>query len=380
MTSAAPDQSAAPLGHPDPLVQAMIAVTSELSLPAALQRIVTVATDLVDARYGALGVLNRNGTGLSEFITVGVSPEERRAIGTPPEGHGILGVLIVEPRPLRLPDLARHPDSFGFPPNHPPMQSFLGVPITLRDQVFGNLYLTDKRNDGEFSQEDEDLIVALAGSAAVAIENARLHQRLQEASLLDERERIARDLHDDVIQRLFAAGLSLQSAAQRSTQPEVTDRLTVVIDDLDVAIKQLRNSIFELGRRPGDGPSLRAELLDVCAEAARPLGFAPTITISGPLDSVVPPEVGTQVVVVLRELLANAVKHAQAATVSVSVVVDNNGINLTVSDDGVGISQLAIGNSASGLRNLLDRAEALGGLFAVVPSTVGSVVRWSVPI
>src|SRR5690606_32931255 len=111
-------------------------------------------------------------------------------------------------------------------------------------------------NDGQFSQEDEDLIVALAGSAAVAIENARLHQRLQDATLLDERERIARDLHDDVIQRLFAAGLTLQSAAQRSTQPEVADRLTVVIDELDVAIKQLRNSIFELGRRPGDGPSL----------------------------------------------------------------------------------------------------------------------------
>ena len=121
MPPAAPAPSAASFGPPAPLVQAMIAVTSELSLPAALQRIVEVAAELVDARYAALGVLNRNGTALSEFITVGVSTEERAAIGDPPEGHGILGVLIVEPRPLRLPDLARHPDSYGFPPNHPPM-------------------------------------------------------------------------------------------------------------------------------------------------------------------------------------------------------------------------------------------------------------------
>jgi transcriptional regulator with GAF, ATPase, and Fis domain len=199
------------------LLDAVLTVGSDLDLPSMLERIVQAAVDLVDARYGALGVLDDTGARLSQFITVGVDAETRAAIGHLPEGHGILGLLVVDAKPLRLPDLREHPDSYGFPPHHPPMRSFLGVPILVRDEVFGNLYLTDKTSAEAFTDVDEELVVGLAAAAGVAIENARLHARVQELALLEDRERIARDLHDSVIQRLFATGLSLQGAAKSST-------------------------------------------------------------------------------------------------------------------------------------------------------------------
>ncbi len=187
-------------------------------------------------------------------------PTMQPPYGHLPEGHGILGLLIVQPKPLRLPDLTAHPDSYGFPPNHPPMTSFLGVPILLHDQVFGNLYLTEKAED-VFTDVDEELAVALAAAAGLAIENARLHQYMQAASLLEERERIARDLHDDVIQRIFAAGLALQSTAQVCTQPAVTQRLSRVIDDLDITVQQVRNAIFQLSHTGTRRPSVRADIV-----------------------------------------------------------------------------------------------------------------------
>ena len=196
------------------LLQAVLAIGSDLDLEAMLHRIVESAVELVGARYGALGILDEAGVGLAQFLTVGVDDDTHHAIGHLPEGHGILGVLIADPRPLRLPDLRAHPDSFGFPPHHPPMRSFLGVPIKIRDQVFGNLYLTDKVDAAEFSELDEELVVGLASAAAVAVDNARLHVTVQSLALVHDRERIARDLHDTVIQRLFATGLSLQGTVR----------------------------------------------------------------------------------------------------------------------------------------------------------------------
>ena len=192
------------------LLDAVLALGSNLDHPNMLRRIVEAAVGLVDARYGALGVLDDTGTRLAQFITVGIDDDTHRLIGDLPEGHGILGLLIVDAEPLRLPDLREHPDSFGFPPHHPPMRSFLGVPVRVRDQVFGNLYLTDKTTAEVFSDVDEELVVGLAAAAGVAIENARLHSRVAELALVADRERIARDLHDTVIQRLFATALSLQ--------------------------------------------------------------------------------------------------------------------------------------------------------------------------
>jgi len=158
------------------LLDAVMVVSSELSLPVILRRIVEMATDLVDARYGALGVLDPTRSKLQEFITVGLDNDTVAAIGHVPAGHGILGLLIVEPKPLRLPDLTLHPDSYGFPPHHPPMTSFLGVPILLRGVTYGDLYLAEKADGGDFTEEDEDVIQLLAAQAAVAIENARLYE------------------------------------------------------------------------------------------------------------------------------------------------------------------------------------------------------------
>src|SRR3954464_1655333 len=195
-------------------------VGSELDVVDVLQRIIEVATDLVDARYGALGVLDEAGTRLAQFITVGIDEEERQKIGPLPEGHGILGLLIVDPRPLRLPDLREHPERYGFPPNHPPMTSFLGVPVTVRGEVFGNLYFCDKLDGGGFTDIDEELAVGVAAAAGVAIDKARLHAHAAEYATLADRERIARDLHDTVVQRLFAIGLSLQATVRLISDPE----------------------------------------------------------------------------------------------------------------------------------------------------------------
>ena len=177
---------------------------------------------MTGARYGAIGVLNDERTALAEFITVGLDPEQEERIGPRPKGLGVLGLLIADPHPLRLADIGAHPESFGFPLNHPPMTSFLGVPIKVRDEVDGNLYLTDKVGWTEFTAQDEALVGALALGAGIAIENTRLHQRVQKVAVYDDRDRLARDLHDNVIQRLFAAGLSLQAMAgsqlQRASQ------------------------------------------------------------------------------------------------------------------------------------------------------------------
>src|SRR5687767_3627268 len=248
-----------------------------------LQRIVHSAVELVDATYGALGVLDDSGTRLAQFITIGIDDEIHRAIGNLPEGHGILGLLIVDAKPLRLPDLNEHPDSFGFPPNHPPMRSFLGVPIRVRDKVFGNLYLTDKTTAETFTDVDEELAVALAAAAGIAIENSRLHSRVREMALVEDRERIARDLHDTVIQRLFAAGLTLQGTARLVGQPEVTARIEQVVEDLDVTIRHIRTAIFGLEVARLHGRSLREDVLSVVDDASRSLGFSPQVRFDGPI-------------------------------------------------------------------------------------------------
>ena len=232
------------------LLDAVLVLGSDLDPPSMLRRIVEAAVGLVDARYGALGVLDDTGTRLSQFITVGIDDATHDRIGELPEGHGILGLLIIDAKPLRLPDLNAHPDSFGFPPNHPPMQSFLGVPVLVRGEVFGNLYLTDKTTAAEFSGVDEELAVGLAAAAGVAIQNVRLQARVQNFALVEDRERIARDLHDTVIQRLYATGLSLQATARGLAGIAGSDvalaRIEGAVDDLDLTVKHIRSAIFGL--------------------------------------------------------------------------------------------------------------------------------------
>jgi signal transduction histidine kinase len=365
------------------LLDAVLTVGSDLDLPAMLERIVQAAVDLVDARYGALGVLDDERARLAQFITVGIDEETRAAIGRLPEGHGILGLLIVDAKPLRLPDLREHPDSYGFPPQHPRMRSFLGVPILVREEVFGNLYLTDKTTAEVFTDVDEELVVGLAAAAGVAIENARLHARVQELALLEDRERIARDLHDSVIQRLFATGLSLQGAAGliRTDPAGAARRVEGAVDDLDLTVKQIRSAIFALepmGRAVQSG--VRSQVLDLVRDAGPALGFEPTVLFDGPVDTSTPDGLARDILATLREALSNVARHARASRVDVAVAVDDAKLVLRVSDDGIG-PRAPDGSRGHGLDNMAARATRRGGSFDIrAGSTSGTVIEWCVPL
>jgi signal transduction histidine kinase len=362
------------------LLDVVLTVGSDLDLAAMLRRIVQGAVELVDATYGALGVLDETKTRLAQFITVGFDDETYQAIGHLPEGHGILGLLIVDAKPLRLPDLNEHPDSYGFPQNHPPMRSFLGVPIRVRDEVFGNLYLTDKSSAEVFTDVDEELVVGLAAAAGVAIENARLLAKVHELALVEDRERIARDLHDTVIQRLFATGMSLQSAVRFVTSDPVAaiGRIGAAVDELDTTIKQIRTAIFDLEQSKATPESLRARILALAREAAVPLGFDPRVVLDGAIDTALQANVGNELLATLREALSNVARHARAARVDVEVVVDGD-VRLIVTDDGVGLpsDDPPVGR---GLRNMCDRAVKLGGALQLrAAAGGGTVVEWTAP-
>lgn len=363
------------------LLDAVVAVGSGLELPSMLRRITELACDLVDARYGALGVLDESGTGLSQFITVGIDDEAHKAIGHLPAGHGILGLLIVDAKPLRLPDLNEHPDSYGFPPNHPEMKSFLGVPIRVRGEVFGNLYLTEKTSSEVFTDVDEELAVGLAAAAGVAIDNARLHARVTELATMEDRERIARDLHDTVIQRLFATGLSLQGTASLVTRDQETavSRIEKAVDDLDETVKQIRSSIFALETTRATGPGLRDRVLTLCRESTGALGFEPRVFFDGPVDAVATAELAADLLATLREALSNVARHAQASRVDVSVVVDEQDLTVEVADDGTGIPLERVGGG-NGLDNMAARAAGHHGAFEHRPGTSsGTTIIWRVP-
>ena len=365
------------------LLDAVLSVGSDLDLPAVLHRIVEAAVDLADAKYGALGVLDETRTRLAEFITIGVDENVRAAIGNLPEGHGILGLLIVDPKPIRLADMREHPDSFGIPSHHPGMRSFLGVPIRVRDAVFGNLYLANKISGEVFTDVDEELVVALAAAAGIAIENARLHAQVQDLALLEDRERIARDLHDTVIQRLFATGLSLQGTVRLVHDAKVADRISQAVEDLDLTVKHIRTAIFGLETSLAAATGgCRERVLALAREASGGLGFEPTILFDGPIDTAVPDGIANDLMATLREALSNVARHAKASAAEVVVTVDEGQLSLTVTDDGVGVA-VGVGEAPEGhgLRNMETRAQNLGGSFAVAAApSDGTTLQWKVPI
>ncbi|WP_133916809.1 sensor histidine kinase [Streptomyces sp. NBC_00582] len=530
------------------LLEAVLSVGRELDLEQALRSIVEAAAVLVDAEYAALGVIGPDGRRLSAFHTVGVTEEEIARIGPYPEGHGILGELIRRPEPLRLAKISEHPASYGFPAHHPPMNTFLGVPIRVREQVFGNLYLTEKRGGGQFDEEDVSVTQTLAVAAGVAIDNARLYEesRLRErwlranadithslmsggestevlaliadrareitgsalaavalpmedtgsltveiavgmdaeahrglvlpmksslmglafadaapvhstdvaheerispepprfgglgpavavpigtgeagprgvvllaretgqpgfsateteplqafaaqaaiamelaerrqdaeqVAVLQDRDRIARDLHDLAIQRLFATGMTLQSAGRFIEHEEAAERVARAVDDLDETIKIIRSTIFGLRAREGAGEAgLRARAVRVVGEAAPVLGFAASVRMEGLLDTDVPKEIADQVVAVLSEALTNIARHAHADRADVLLATDGREVRLSVTDNGVGIPD---GGRRSGLRNMAERAEQLGGRLELgTPEGGGSALVWRVPV
>jgi signal transduction histidine kinase len=510
------------------LLDAVAAIGSDLSLAGMLERIIAVACSVSGAQYGALGVLgNTKERRLSEFVTFGMSPEQRAAIGPLPRGHGLLGLIIDRPEPLRLDRIAAHELSSGFPPNHPPMNSFLGVPIRTRGKVFGNLYLTEKARGAAFTADDEMVVVALAAAAGVAVENARLfeqtnrRQRWLEAAaeittallgpvtlnsalqliadrsrevgdatasavlladpggdglvvqvlsgvddvavgtlvrvpvadthavshalavvpgwpegrtiavplrtredthgmlaiswsveaedargevdvnlpaafakqaalalqvtqsqldraqlaVFEDRDRIGRDLHDLVIQRLFAVGLTLQNASRLAVMPEVSRRITTAVDDIDTTIKDIRRTIFDISVAP-TSTDLRAEIRSSIDLVVPALGFQPTLRTDGPIDSAVPDDARDDLLAVLLEALSNVARHAGAGSAEVTLVVGDD-VVLTVSDDGRGIPD---GAHLSGLRNMRERATDLGGSCRVSSRPGGgTLVEWRVP-
>ncbi|GGX93518.1 histidine kinase [Streptomyces hiroshimensis] len=480
------------------LLDAVMSLGHGLELPQVLHGIVEAAVTLTDAEYGALGIVGDERT-LSEFLPVGMSEELAARIGRTPCGRGILGELIHNPAPLRLTDLTRHPRSYGFPEHHPPMRTFLGVPVRVREEVFGNLYLTEKRGGAAFDADDEAVLTTLSIAAGVAIDNARmyhesrrrerwlqalgeitrsllsgtdadealkliaarakevagadgavvvpaavdgegtgagpgdgpavvvplpsgpgacgalrLHRRAgrppfddtevklisgfadqaaialelaqrraesEELAVLHDRDRIARDLHDLAIQRLFATGMTLQSATRLIERPEAAERVGRAVDDLDTTIQIIRSTIFGLrtaGDGRGSGPSLRRDMAEAVQAAARMLGFAPALRIEGRADTDVPGELAEQVLAVAVEALSNAARHAAARRVDVVLAVDGSRATLTVTDDGVGVGSAP---RRGGLANMRSRAELHGGSLSVeTPEGGGTRIVWTVPL
>jgi len=364
------------------LLDAALLLEADLSLPTLLHHFVEEACSMTSARYGALGVLSEDRTSLSEFVTVGVSQEQERAIGHRPTGLGILGLLITDPKPLRIADISKHPESVGFPDGHPRMTSFLGVPVVARDDVYGNLYLTEKVGWPEFTEDDENLALALAHAAGVVIASARLHLRVQEAALDEDRDRIARDLHDAVIQRLFAVGLSLQGIIRTALPSEAVEKLQQAITDIEVTMRQIRTSIFELAAET-TRRSLRASVLALVRELRGVVGFEVSVTFDGLVDSEVPSDVAAHLLFTLREALTNIGRHAKATRAWVTLSVATGACTLVVSDDGQGItgSSRRTGFGGLGMENIRRRAEKLGGNCTVSsPGGKGTTLTWRVPL
>ncbi|MEU8531935.1 sensor histidine kinase [Streptomyces parvulus] len=533
------------------LLEAMRSVGSGLELHSTLNRICETAADLANARYAAIGVRDEDGDGLADFVHHGLDEATVRRIGHLPDGRkGLLGALIRDPQPLVLTDLAEEPRACGFPENHPPMRSFLGVPIRVQGEIFGNLYLTDKHAGEPFDDHDLAMVRVLATEAGIAIGNARLYEAAQQrerwidgsvavttallsggdtddalqtvaeqarrlsgaaagivllpadgggleivavaaehrtqalgkvipldngivAELLagrpvfvddaatdprldtgpvraygpimllplsregrvlgglvmprargerpftrteralgdqfasqaalalmmadaqrdrerlavyEDRDRIARDLHDLVIQRLFATGMMLESAQRAAAVPEVRDGVGGAVDELDVTIQEIRSAIFAL-QQPTEAPTgLRTRLLREITMAAVPLGFTPAHRFTGPVDNAVGEATGKNLIAALRETLSNAFRHAHATRIEVSVdatatLPDGRpGVRLTVADDGVGIPE---GGRRSGLHNLERRAETVGGASRTGPGIgadgAGTTVWWEAP-
>ena len=362
------------------VIDAILMIEVDADLATLLATIVEQAAGLVGARYGALGVLSADGTSLAEFVTVGLTGDQRAAIGQFPVGHGILGTVIENPTPLRSERITEDPSTVGFPAHHPAMETFLGVPVRLEGgQVFGNLYLCDRADGQPFDDDDEAIVDALGRAAGLVIDRARLRLVAEEVALSMERQRLGRDLHDSVIQRLFAVGLSLQSLSSAGLPAEPGARIDRAIDDLDETIREIRSTIFAISRPEGpSASSLRREVLEICDEVSSRLGLDVTAALTGPIDQTVGRRVGDGVLAVLREALTNVVRHAEARSAEVTLEVSAEELTLTVADDGCGIDPTA-SRRGCGLPNLAARAQDLGGWFEAAPGpTRGTVLRWHI--
>ena len=343
--------------------EAARAISSVIGIEEVLQLIVDRVRVLVDATYAALGIVGVDGR-IERFITTGIDPHESLAIGALPTGRGLLGLIIREARAFRIPSIADHPDSSGFPPNHPPMTSFLGVPVVAHGVSMGNLYLTDKRGAREFSVADLRLVELFARHAAIAIDNARLHAQAGRLAVAEERDRIGRDLHDGIIQSLYAVGLSLEDVPDLMAEApdDAFERVDSAIESINLAIRDIRNFIYGLRPEAVDGTQVVAGLAAL-AEEVRHGGLVDVIAQLDPAaDPDLDPTSGGELLNLVREALSNAVRHGHARTISIELAANEIGSTLVVADDGVGFDPTQpVRGGHHGLANMRARAIAIGG-------------------
>lgn len=358
------------------LVEGAAAVTATADLAELLAAAAETARETTGAKYAALGVIGEHGT-LIEFIHVGIPEDVAEAIGPLPSGQGVLGTLITEAMTIRLDRIQDHPDSIGFPAHHPPMTSFLGVPVRAGDHVFGNLYLTEK--EGGFTTEDEQLVEALAAIAGSAVSNVRIQQKLRRLAVVEDRERIARDLHDAIIQDLFAVGLVIQGLASRMDDRRDQRDLEEAVERLDAAIAGLRRFIFDLKPPAWHDRDLNMELTRLVHQLAEPYGVETRVDVSPDLIRI-PGDVIDTAAQIAREATSNALRHSESPIVEVKADSGAGFLILTITDRGKGFDPAAA-SSGMGLTTLRLRAEHVGGDITV-HSRVGrgTTVRVLLPI
>jgi signal transduction histidine kinase len=338
-------------------------IAGVLDLDRLLQLITDRVRELAHAEYAALGIAEKEG-GFERFITSGISRTEREKMGPPPRGLGLLGVIAASDGAVRVADVATDPRRHGFPPNHPEMHSLLGVPVTARSHSIGRLYLTNKQPAGEFTEDDERLVEMFALHAGIAIENARLHEQVQRLAIVEERERIGRDLHDGIIQSIYAVGLSLEDVPElMADEPEeARQRVERAIDSLDQSIRDIRNFIF----------GLRPELLELAGLIGGLTALADEFRVNSMIDVDVQtvgieetdlaPDQTTHLLAIAREGLSNIARHSKATRGLVEVTAEDDSIRLTITDNGVGFDPDRQRTPAhQGLINMRDRVAAMGG-------------------
>ncbi len=347
--------------------EAARAIAGLLDIEDALQLIVERVRGLVGARYAALGIVGPDDH-IQRFITSGMTHDQREAIGPLPRGRGLLGLIIKKARSYRIPNIAAHPDSSGFPANHPPMTSFLGVPVTSRGRSVGNFYLTDKAGASEFTADDQRLVELFALHAGIAIDNARLHQQAAEYAIVQERDRIGRDLHDGIIQSLYAVSLSLEDVPEMmaSSPGEAESRVDAAIDSLQASIRELRNFIYGLRPEIFDGADVSAGIAALGEQFRYNTLVEIDLDVEAAASKDLSPADGAELLQLVRESLSNAARHAQAKHLVVTFLRENDRPVLMVSDDGVGFDASApVAAGHQGLANMNARAEAIGATMRV---------------
>ena len=374
--------SPSPLNTPA-VTDAALRITAEHELDRVLQVSVDLARDLVGARYAALGLVGPDGR-LAQFVVSGISDEESAGIENKPTGRGVLGLLLAKPQTLRLPDIEKHPHSFGFPPNHPPMTSLLGVPIVARDNLLGSLYLADKASEDEFTEGDERMIQTLARYTAVAIENAHLIQRVHRQAVLEERERIGMDLHDGIIQSIYAVGLSLELGRMevKENVNEAEGHIVSAIEGLDNIIRDIRSYIMDLQpARIQDGP-LTLALEQLVREFRANTLVQVNLDVASDIEDGLADNCRLALFHITQEALANVAKHAHASTVELKLDRLHSWVVLSIEDDGAGFESDNIGGiPGHGLSNMAVRSNSLGGDLTVTSAPgEGTSVQAVIPL